>query len=40
MDDPGFAGDEDPAPLGKTVVLPPLLEPSREQIVVSSKPTG
>ena len=29
---PGFAVDEDPARLGESLVLPPWLEPSREQI--------
>jgi glyoxalase family protein len=35
---PGFAVDEDPATLGAKVVLPPFLEPSREQILASLKP--
>jgi glyoxalase family protein len=35
---PGFAVDEDPATLGEKVVLPPFLEPSREQILASLKP--
>ena len=29
---PGFAVDEDPATLGEKVVLPPFLEPHREQM--------
>ena len=37
-DGPGFAVDEDPATLGEKVVLPPFLEPSREQIVANLKP--
>jgi glyoxalase family protein len=37
-DGPGFAVDEDPATLGETVVLPPFLEPSRQQIVANLKP--
>lgn len=37
-DGPGFAVDEDPATLGEKVVLPPFLEPHREQIVAALKP--
>ena len=37
-DGPGFAVDEDPATLGEKVVLPPFLEPRREQIVRNLKP--
>jgi glyoxalase family protein len=37
-DGPGFAVDEDPATLGETVVLPPFLEPHRQQILVNLKP--
>ena len=37
-DGPGFAVDEDPAKLGETVVLPPFLEPYRQQIVANLKP--
>ncbi|GAB4465723.1 MAG: ring-cleaving dioxygenase [Armatimonadaceae bacterium] len=37
-DGPGFAVDEDPATLGESVVLPPFLEPRREQIVANLKP--
>jgi glyoxalase family protein len=37
-DGPGFAVDEDPATLGETVVLPPFLEPHRQQIVANLKP--
>jgi glyoxalase family protein len=37
-DGPGFAVDEDPATLGESVVLPPFLEPQREQIVANLKP--
>jgi glyoxalase family protein len=37
-DGPGFAVDEDPATLGETVVLPPFLEPHREEIVANLKP--
>jgi glyoxalase family protein len=37
-DGPGFAVDEDPATLGETVVLPPFLEPRRQQIVKNLKP--
>jgi glyoxalase family protein len=37
-DGPGFAVDEDPATLGETVVLPPFLEPRRQQIVAALKP--
>jgi glyoxalase family protein len=35
---PGFAVDEDEATLGEKVVLPPFLEPNREQIVSKLKP--
>lgn len=35
---PGFAVDEDPETLGETVVLPPFLEPYRQQIVANLKP--
>jgi glyoxalase family protein len=31
-DGPGFATDEDPAHLGEALVLPPWLEPQREEI--------
>ncbi|MEX2179521.1 MAG: hypothetical protein WD801_12475 [Gemmatimonadaceae bacterium] len=31
-DGPGFTADEDLATLGESLVLPPWLEPSREQI--------
>ena len=37
-DGPGFAVDEDAATLGEKVVLPPFLEPHREQIVANLKP--
>jgi glyoxalase family protein len=37
-DGPGFAVDEDEATLGEKVVLPPFLEPRREQIVANLKP--
>ncbi len=37
-DEPGFAVDEDPAHLGEKVVLPPFLEPRREEIVSKLKP--
>ena len=37
-DGPGFAVDEDPAKLGDAVVLPPLLEQYRQQIVANLKP--
>jgi glyoxalase family protein len=37
-DGPGFAVDEDPATLGEAVVLPPFLEPHRQQIVAHLKP--
>ena len=37
-DGPGFAVDEDPATLGESVVLPPFLEPRREEIVSNLKP--
>jgi glyoxalase family protein len=37
-DGPGFAVDEDPAALGEKVVLPPFLEPRREEIVAGLKP--
>jgi glyoxalase family protein len=37
-DGPGFAVDEDEATLGEKVVLPPFLEPQREQIVAALKP--
>jgi glyoxalase family protein len=37
-DGPGFAVDEDPATLGEHVVLPPFLEPHRDQIVANLKP--
>lgn len=37
-DEPGFAVDEDPATLGEKVVLPPFLEPQREQILANLKP--
>ena len=35
---PGFAVDEDPATLGEKVVLPPFLEPYRQQIVAKLTP--
>ena len=37
-DGPGFAVDEDPATLGEKVVLPPFLEPHREQILSNLQP--
>ncbi len=37
-DGPGFAVDEDPQTLGEMVVLPPFLEPRREEIVSNLKP--
>lgn len=37
-DGPGFAVDEDLATLGEKVMLPPFLEPRREQIVANLKP--
>jgi glyoxalase family protein len=37
-DGPGFAVDEDEAHLGEKVVLPPFLEPQRQQIVSRLKP--
>jgi glyoxalase family protein len=37
-DGPGFAVDEDPAALGEKVVLPPFLEPHRQQILANLKP--
>lgn len=37
-DGPGFAVDEDPETLGEAVVLPPFLEPRREEIVAGLKP--
>ena len=37
-DGPGFAVDEDPETLGESVVLPPFLEPRREEIVSRLKP--
>ena len=37
-DGPGFAVDEDPAALGEKVVLPPFLEPRREEIVAGLEP--
>ncbi len=37
-DGPGFAVDEDPATLGESVVLPPFLEPRREEIVSALEP--
>ena len=37
-DGPGFAVDEDPEKLGETVVLPPFLEPHRQQILANLKP--
>jgi len=37
-DGPGFAVDEDPATLGETLVLPPFLEPRREEILARLKP--
>jgi glyoxalase family protein len=35
---PGFAVDEDPVTLGEKVVLPPFLEPQREEILAHLKP--
>ena len=35
---PGFGVDEDPETLGEKIVLPPFLEPHREQIVANLKP--
>jgi glyoxalase family protein len=37
-DGPGFAVDENPATLGESVVLPPFLEPRREEIIANLKP--
>jgi glyoxalase family protein len=37
-DGPGFAVDEDARTLGEKVVLPPFLEPHRDQIVANLKP--
>lgn len=37
-DGPGFAVDEDPGTLGERIVLPPFLEPRREEIVAALKP--
>lgn len=37
-DGPGFAVDEDPEHLGEKLVLPPFLEPYREEIVARLKP--
>ncbi len=37
-DGPGFAVDEDPEKLGESVVLPPFLEPQRDEIVKNLKP--
>lgn len=37
-DGPGFAVDEDPATLGESLVLPPFLEPYRDQIVAGLRP--
>jgi len=37
-DGPGFAVDESPATLGERVVLPPFLEPHREEIVRNLEP--
>jgi len=37
-DGPGFAVDEDPRTLGESVVLPPFLEPRREEILANLKP--
>lgn len=37
-DEPGFAVDEDPETLGEEVVLPPFLEPRREEILANLKP--
>jgi glyoxalase family protein len=35
---PGFAVDEDPATLGEKLVLPPFLEPHRQQILANLEP--
>jgi glyoxalase family protein len=37
-DGPGFAQDEDPAHLGEQLVLPPWLEPHRQQIAAALPP--
>ncbi|HET6630248.1 MAG TPA: ring-cleaving dioxygenase [Woeseiaceae bacterium] len=37
-DGPGFTVDEDPATLGEKIVVPPFLEPHREQIVADLQP--
>jgi glyoxalase family protein len=37
-DGPGFAVDEDAATLGESLVLPPFLEPRREEIVAGLRP--
>ncbi len=37
-DGPGFAVDEDAATLGESLVLPPFLEPRRDEIVAGLKP--
>lgn len=37
-DGPGFAVDEDKATLGESVVLPPFLEPRRQEIVANLRP--
>jgi glyoxalase family protein len=37
-DGPGFAVDEDERSLGEKVVLPPFLEPRRQEIVANLKP--
>lgn len=37
-DGPGFAVDEDPDKLGESVVLPPFLEPRRDEIIENLKP--
>jgi glyoxalase family protein len=37
-DGPGFAVDEDEATLGEKIVLPPFLEPRREEIVANLVP--
>lgn len=39
-DGPGFAIDEDPQALGEKLVLPPFLEPDREQIEAQLTPIG
>ena len=39
-DGPGFGVDEDPKYLGEKVVLPPFLEPRREEILAGLKPIG